>query len=50
MSNLDYIRTLSAEELVDWIDGERVMLIRSVNLSREYLIEWLNATREDVEI
>lgn len=49
MSNLDYIRTLSAEELVDWIYGERVQLARSVNLSREYLIEWLNATREDGE-
>ena len=47
MSNLDWIRTLSAEELVEWINTGRVSIRRQYTDSDVGLIQWLNDTREE---
>lgn len=45
MSNLDWIRSLSAEELTEWFYGTWISkMARSVTDSYGYLIEWLNQT------
>lgn len=45
MSNLDWIRSLSAEELTEWFYGTWIpKMSRSVTDSYGYLIEWLNQT------
>ncbi len=48
MSNLDWLRTLSAEELKDWFYHTWLdKMAKSVTHSENYLVAWLNSTREE---
>ena len=49
MSNLDWLRTLSAERLVDWFYSEWLgKMAKQTTNSMLYMTEWLNSERNEV--